>query len=84
MFPIHNFRLFTVLFFEAADHSNIVKRFMDPSSEFTSTRYHRSPSPYRHGDASPPHPKLAGISSTSGPVSFSNKVDIRFYIVTSF
>ena len=43
------------------------------ASEFTDGRgrYHRSPSPYRHGggDASPPHPKLAGISSTSGPVS---------------
>ena len=54
----------------SADHGNVVQRPMDPS-EFTRTRYHRSPSPYRHGDASPPHPKLAGISSTSGPVSCS-------------
>ena len=51
----------------SADHG------LRTTSEFTDGRgrYHRSPSPYRHGggDASPPHPKLAGISSTSGPVS---------------
>ena len=64
----------------SADHGNVIQRPMDPA-EFARSRHyhgHRSPSPYRHahggggGEVSPPHPKLAGISSTSGPVCLSD------------